>query len=115
MMDVSVTLKAKPKGVCPHCKKMVEPVILEENFIRRDKCQCPECQTIVYPCRAPSCSNFALGRNNYDDELCPDCLATAIAEAKEFYHESKTILLPVILMGAAGLISKALSGSGDKK
>lgn len=106
-MDVSATLKKKPEGLCPHCKKMVEPVILEENFIRRDKCQCPQCQAIVYPCRLLSCSNFALGRNNYDDELCPDCLARAIGEAKEFYQESKPYLLPAIFAGTAGLIAKA--------
>lgn len=67
---------AKPKGKCPFCLKLMVPKVLEENTLRRDKCQCSFCSKIVYICRMPSCNNYAKGGDYYDDELCPDCMGS---------------------------------------
>ncbi len=66
-------MSSKSKGVCPFCNETVEPVVIEENTIRRDKCQCPECSSVIYVCRSPGCNNYAKGGDIWDDELCPAC------------------------------------------
>ncbi len=66
-------MSAKHKGLCPFCAETVQPKVLEENIVRRDKCQCPDCKNIVYVCRSPGCQNYAKGGEYYDDELCPQC------------------------------------------
>lgn len=63
----------KHKGVCPFCEESVTPDVVEENYVRRDRCQCPNCQSFIYVCRSPGCQNYAKGGDIYDDELCPSC------------------------------------------
>lgn len=72
-------MSVKHKGTCPFCSEVVQPKITEENKVRRDKCQCPNCHQAVYVCRSPGCQNYAKGGNLYDDELCPSC-TSSIAE-----------------------------------
>lgn len=66
-------MATKHKGLCPFCKNEVIPRIVEENYVRRDKCECPDCLETIYVCRAPGCENYAKGGSLYDDELCPSC------------------------------------------
>ena len=42
-------------------------------------CKCPYCGKIFYVCRSYGCRNYAVGGDNYDDELCPTC-AKALME-----------------------------------
>jgi len=63
----------KSKGICPFCGEQVTPIVVEENILRRDQCQCPECSGIVYVCRTPGCNNYAKGGDIWDDEFCPSC------------------------------------------
>ena len=70
----------KPIGECPFCKEKVQPKIIEENMIRRDVCECPECHNKVLICRTFGCENYAKSGKIYDDELCPSC-AAAITSA----------------------------------
>lgn len=62
----------KPKGTCPFCKEQVAAIVVEENYIRRDICRCPECGESILVCRMPGCSDYAKGGELYDDELCPE-------------------------------------------
>ena len=66
-------MSGKSKGLCPFCNEQVVPYVIEENTIRRDKCQCPECSGILYVCRSPGCNNYAKGGDFWDDEFCPTC------------------------------------------
>lgn len=66
-------MSAKHSGICPFCKEVVTAEVIEENTIRRDKCQCPSCHNTIFVCRTPGCDNYAKGGDIYDDELCPDC------------------------------------------
>ena len=66
-------MTSKHKGLCPFCKAEVIPRVIQENHVRRDKCECPECKEAIYICRAPGCENYAKGGRLYDDELCPSC------------------------------------------
>lgn len=66
-------MSVKHKGLCPFCSETVQPKVVEENTIRRDKCECPNCNNTVYVCRSPGCQNYAKGGELYDDELCPSC------------------------------------------
>lgn len=63
----------KPKGKCPFCAKEMKPVVLDKNYIRRDRCICSECRHTIYVCRRAGCTNYAKGALYYDDELCPEC------------------------------------------
>ena len=74
----------KQKGKCPFCLKSIEPEIIEENTVRRDKCKCTECEELIYLCRSPGCHDFAKGTSVYDHELCPSCTETATNLAAEF-------------------------------
>lgn len=65
--------KAKPAGLCPYCKKMVHANVIVENDLRRDQCQCPSCEELIYVCRSPGCHDFAKAGEYYDEELCPVC------------------------------------------
>lgn len=69
-------MTAKHKGTCPFCKIEVVPYVTQENYFRRDECQCPECMETIYICRTPGCENYAKGGHLYDDELCPSCTAS---------------------------------------
>ena len=73
----------KQEGKCPFCSKAVEPDVIEENTIRRDKCRCPECQETIYLCRSPGCHDYAKGTSVYDHELCPACTETTSNVAAE--------------------------------
>lgn len=72
-------MATKHLGVCPFCKELGRPVVLEENTMRRDKCMCAnsECKETIYTCRTPGCDDYAKGGMIYDDELCPGCMRTA--------------------------------------
>lgn len=63
----------KAKGVCPYCQEIVNAVVIKEGTIRRDKCQCPNCNESMYVCRAPGCDHYVKNGKIYDDELCPSC------------------------------------------
>lgn len=63
----------RESGYCPFCGTFAAPKILEENTVRRDKCQCLTCKNVIYICRTPGCNNYAKGGDVYDQELCPDC------------------------------------------
>jgi hypothetical protein len=63
----------KPKGECPACHAIIQAKVIEENYIRRDICECPECKEHILVCRMPGCYDYALGGKWYDDELCPKC------------------------------------------
>lgn len=76
-------MTTKQKGVCPFCLKTVSPLIVEVNYVRRDRCQCPECKEIIYLCRTLGCHDFAKGTSVYDHELCPSCTGTASNVASE--------------------------------
>lgn len=65
--------ETKHVGLCPFCEKKVSPFIVEENFVRRDVCECPECHKGILVCRSPGCQNYAKTGKYYDDELCPSC------------------------------------------
>ena len=67
----------KPLGRCPWCGKDVVGRVVEENYIRRDECVCPECGEKIFICRAPGCNNYAKG-GIWDDEFCPDCTKTVV-------------------------------------
>lgn len=69
-------MSSKHVGLCPFCNKEVRPRVVEENYLRRDKCKCPECSNIIYVCRTPGCTNYAKGGDFWDDELCPSCTST---------------------------------------
>jgi hypothetical protein len=69
-------MTSKHKGTCPFCKNEVIPLVTQENYVRRDKCECPECKENIYVCRAPGCENYAKGGSLYDDELCPSCTSS---------------------------------------
>lgn len=73
-------MSQKHKGMCPFCSEMVTPGVIEENYVRRDKCVCPECSEHIYICRSPGCNHYAKGGELYDDELCPQC-TSGIADA----------------------------------
>jgi len=66
--------ETKHLGTCPFCEERVSPFIVEENFIRRDVCECPECKKRILVCRMPGCQNYTKFGKHYDDELCPPCL-----------------------------------------
>ena len=70
-------MDTKQAGKCPFCNKSVRAKIVEENTVRRDKCECPECGETVYICRTPSCHDYAKGTAVYDHELCPECTEAA--------------------------------------
>jgi len=70
-------MSAKHVGRCSFCEEKVKPVTKEKNFLRRDKCQCPECKEIIYTCRIPHCHDYAKGGDIYDDELCRWCLESS--------------------------------------
>lgn len=85
----------KDEGLCPFCHQDVRPRVIEENYLRRDKCQCPECGGIVYVCRTPGCTNYAKGGDFWDDELCPSCTSSLFNTAAS----ASIGLLPMIFGG----------------
>lgn len=94
---------SKHPGICPHCRKNVTPEVIEENSLRRDKCECPECKGIVYVCRTLGCDNYAKGSNAYDDELCPDCAKILANNAGGILKGVAVIAVPA---AASAIINK---------
>ncbi|OOF45298.1 hypothetical protein BKK51_07030 [Rodentibacter trehalosifermentans] len=94
--------QCKSKGVCPFCLEEVQAKIIEENTLRRDKCQCPNCNRTIFICRKPGCNNYAKGGEIYDDELCPGCTS-----------EISGMILPTVVMGIVGVVTKKLFGEED--
>lgn len=92
----------KHKGTCPFCSEMVKPTLVEENNLRRDKCECPECKNAIYVCRSPGCQNYAKGGSIYDDELCPSC-TSGISEFGKV----------ALLTGAMALLTAAIAKDKD--
>lgn len=66
----------KQKGVCPFCKELVAPEVVEKNRVGRDRCVCPNCKESVYLCRTPSCHDYAKWTESYDHQFCPACWDT---------------------------------------
>ena len=75
----------KHEGMCPFCKEMVSPKIIEKNTFRRDKCRCtnPDCEKIIYICRGLGCQDYAKSGVIYDDELCESCTDAFIERVKK--------------------------------
>ena len=95
----------KHAGECPYCKSTVTPTIFEENTVRRDLCECPECGGKLLVCRTPGCQDYAKGGDIYDDELCPSCTSSVTSGAGE--------VLKWGLMSAAGVIATILLTKND--
>jgi hypothetical protein len=66
-------MSGKHLGRCSFCEEKIKPVAVEKNFLRRDKCRCPECNEIIFECRNPFCHDYAKGGEYYDNELCRWC------------------------------------------
>lgn len=95
-------MNTKQKGKCPFCSKTVQAQILEENTIRRDKCQCPECKEIIFVCRTLGCHDYSKGTDSYDHELCPDCTSkTADAASSTMAVVGKAAIVAVGAIAAA--------------
>ena len=73
-------MSTKQKGTCPFCRELINATVVEENTVRRDKCECPSCKETIYTCRSPGCHDYAKGTDVYDHELCPTC-TTTVADA----------------------------------
>ena len=78
--------------------------VVEENYVRRDRCQCPRCAEMLYVCRMPGCSNYAKGGALWDDELCPSCTA-GITDT----------IAPVVITGIIGGIGACLARRSQRK
>ena len=83
----------KHLGVCPFCSASTRPVVLEENTVRRDICECSECSEKVLVCRTPGCQDYAKGGSVYDDELCPGCTSAAVSNAGSVVIGVGTVVL----------------------
>lgn len=70
-------MRRKHPGICSNCRKQITPHILEQNYVIRDVCRCPNCQESILVCRTPGCDNYAKGGDIYDDELCFECIKSA--------------------------------------
>jgi hypothetical protein len=104
----------KQKGKCPFCGNTVQAEIVEENTIRRDKCQCPECKELLFVCRTPGCHDYAKGTETYDHELCPDCtskVADAASSTGSLIGKAAVTAVGIIVTAAA----KSAFDKGKKK
>ncbi|OCG24189.1 hypothetical protein A9G45_02640 [Gilliamella sp. HK2] len=102
-MELENKTKTKAMGNCPYCGNRVSAIVIEENILRRDKCECPSCHEVIYVCRWPGCHNYTVGGDFYDDELCPKC-------GKDIF-DSTTSLVKV----AAGIITAEFIRKNMKK
>ena len=59
-------MRLKALGKCPWCGKIVRGIVIEENYVRRDLCCCPECNEKILICRRPGCTNYAKGGDLWD-------------------------------------------------
>ncbi|MEQ4712047.1 hypothetical protein ABN057_07070 [Providencia alcalifaciens] len=76
-------MECKNEGKCPFCNESITPLIIEKNVFRRDKCQCPNCNGIIYICRGLFCQDYAKGGEIYDDELCQPCTSKLVEQLKK--------------------------------
>lgn len=95
----------KHPGICPHCRETVSPLIIEENYVRRDKCECPKCKGVVYACRALGCDHYAKGGAAYDEELCPACTKGISDTAKPILENAAIVAAGIIVTAAAAKYS----------
>lgn len=98
----------KALGKCPFCENKMIPEVIEHNSLRRDKCKCTECGNIIYICRAPSCKNYAKGSKFYDEEFCPDCIASFFSAGSGIANAGAKAAMSVV----AGFVVKQIL---DKK
>ena len=96
-------MATKNEGICGHCREKVSPIVIEENVLRRDKCQCPKCKQDLYACRSPGCDDYAKGSKSYDEELCPECTKSMAEGARELMRPAAAAL---IMAGTAYAIDK---------
>ncbi|WP_343666178.1 hypothetical protein [Enterobacter sp.] len=89
-------MKLKSLGVCPFCKNKVRPSVSETNYLRRDRCECPECKETVYVCRGFGCEDYAKGGELYDDEFCPQCAQSISSGTKSSVYKAYGSLLTVV-------------------
>lgn len=99
-------MATKNPGICGHCRETVSPIIIEENYVRRDKCRCPKCQQDLYACRTPGCDDYAKGGKAYDEELCPGCTKALSESAGVLAKGAITTLATVATAAAAAKFSK---------
>lgn len=90
----------KHLGLCPFCKGMISPVVVEQNGVRRDICKCPECEGSVLVCRSPGCDNYAKGGNLYDEELCPECTRSVTTTGGALLMTVATTALSILTVAA---------------
>jgi uncharacterized protein with PIN domain len=102
-------INIKQKGTCPFCGKNVAAVITEENKVRRDLCQCPECGEPILLCRGLGCHDYAKGTPFYDNEYCPDCTKKISDVASEV---GKAVLKVGVVV--ASFVATAALGKGKK-
>ncbi|WP_307744454.1 hypothetical protein [uncultured Pantoea sp.] len=88
-------MATKNEGICGHCRKTVSPIVTEENTLRRDKCQCPECKQDLYACRSPGCDDYAKGSKGYDEEFCPGCTKTLADNASGIVKSLAAVALAI--------------------
>ena len=93
-------------GICPFCKETIIADTLEENYVRRDKCQYPSCKGVIYVCRSPGCDNYAKGGDLYDDELCPEC-------TRGLTSNGGTIAMTALATVVAVLVEKGMNPPKD--
>lgn len=88
----------KQKGKCPFCGETVAAIVIVDNSVRRDKCQCPSpsCNEFIFLCRSPGCHDYAKGTQVYDHELCPSCSDTVSEGFKVFGKSVLTLATTVI-------------------
>lgn len=96
-------MATKHEGICGHCRQTVSPVVIEENTLRRDKCQCPDCKQDLYVCRSPGCDDYAKGGKGYDEEFCPGCTKSMAEGANDLIRPVAATLLAA---GATYAINK---------
>ncbi|MNC43716.1 hypothetical protein D3C75_925910 [compost metagenome] len=88
----------KQKGKCPFCEETVAATVIEDNTVRRDKCQCPNCNEFIFLCRSPGCHDYAKGTQVYDHELCPSCTDT-VSEGFKVIGKSVLTLATTVIGG----------------
>jgi hypothetical protein len=104
------SLARKQIGKCPFCQKQVQALVIEENTVRRDRCECPECREPLYVCRTPGCHDYAKGTATYDHEFCPDCTTKMSGAAAEV--GSAAIKAGGVILAAWGSAKVASKGKG---
>ncbi|MBI0164409.1 hypothetical protein [Snodgrassella sp. M0351] len=105
------TSKYKPIGICPNCNHEVRAKISVKNNLRRDKCECPNCEETIYVCRNYGCRNYAVGGDYYDDEFCPTCAK----ELMKFAGKRAGKFADILITASATTLATALATAFIKK